>query len=814
MVSAVWGSLPAMKAASPVTMPRVAIRPISAPPASTLARRLASIFLVLVVAGCAVDETHEAGRGSATRAELLGDVAPDQLNIVLVTIDTLRADRLSTFGSRVRTPSLDRLAADGVLFVNASTTVPFTFPAHSSIMTGTYPPHHGVRENVGYYLGEESRTLAQMLGDAGWDTAGFVSAFVLDSRWGIGRGFDHYFDDFDLGSFQTANLGSVQRPGAETIAATRQWLDARDLESSRDRPFLLWLHLFDPHDPYTPPEPYRSQYPGRPYDAEVAYTDSLLGGFIEDLERRGLLANTAIVVTADHGEGLGDHGETFHGYFAYDSTVHVPLIFRLPGGVRPGLRIEEAVSHVDIVPTLLELTGNALPEPLQGRSLLASMAGVAPGGVADGPAPTVYAESFYPLLHYGWAPVRSLRSSSFKYIEAPEPELYDLASDPDETENLYPGPQGLGREMARSLRDLGESLEQGAAAVAEADLDEQTLAQLRALGYMAGPGKTDARSYDPSVPRPDPKEKIGLHRTIMLAQGRVSDGDEEEARRLLEQALKEDAELLDVHQLLGDLDLRADRPESAAEHFSRALALDDRHKSSLFGLATSHRRLGRTDEAILGYRRLLETAGQDSKATLAIADIEVERGDLPAAETVLLEATPPGAPALLFNRLGEVRALDGRLDEARKSFEEAVSVNPDLSQPHFNLAVLAEEEGDLAAARAHYEQSIERSPKHYQAQFNLARLMGRIGDPLRERELLELSIDSKPDFAIAHFFLGKSLMDSGELAQAEEMTRQGLELMDESELGWYVLADILGRSGRTDEAERALAKARSLARGG
>ena len=296
----------------------------------------------------------------------------------------------------------------------------------------------------------------------------------------------------------------------------------------------------------------------------------------------------------------------------------------------------------------------------------------------------------------------------------------------------------------------------------------------------------------------------------MLAQSRIGDGSTEEAADMLNQALDEDPELIDAHQMLGNLELEAERPELAAAHFERALALDDRNQPSLFGLATAHRLLDRTDDALLGYRRLLEVAGQDSKATLAIADIEVGVGDLAAAEKTLSDAAQPGAPALIFNRLGEVQTLAGKPDEAEQSFERAIETNPRLSQPHFNLAVLSEERGDASRAKAEYEKAIDNAPKHYQAQFNLARLVGQLGDHDRERQLFEQSIDSKPDFALGYFFLGKSLMEDNQLERAEEVTRSGLEIADKSQLGWYVLADILNRRGRPAEAARAVEKGKSV----
>jgi arylsulfatase A-like enzyme/Tfp pilus assembly protein PilF len=758
--------------------------------------------------GCAPSDS---GSDTGTiRQELVGQVPLEELNVVLITIDTLRADRLSSFGSQVETPNLDRLAADGVLFTNASTTVPFTFPAHSSIMTGTYPPFHGVRENVGYYLDDENITLAERMSETGRQTAGFVSAFVLDSRWGIGRGFDHYFDDFDLAAFETANLGSVQRPGSETIEAAVGWLDKGEQQAGPDMPFFLWLHLFDPHDPYTPPEPYRSRYPGQPYDAEVAYTDELVGDFLDDLDRRGLLERTLIVLTADHGEGLGDHGERSHGYFVYDSTVHVPLIVRFPGSVLAGRRIDVPVSHVDIVPTILEMTGQHIPERLQGRSLLAVLENTHEDVDIDDLGPSVYAESFYPLLHYGWAPLRTLRSRNYKYIEAPDPELFDLTADPTERNNLTSSDERTARRMARALFTLGEELAEGAVETSAADLDEQALAQLQALGYLAGPGHENAGTYDPSVERADPKDKIRLHRRIMGAQGLVGDGKESEAAALLREALEDDPNLLDAHQMLGHIELHAGHPETASQYFLNALALDDRHRPSISGLAASHQALGRIDEALLGYRRVLALAGQDSTATLAIADIEVERGNLQAAEETLRKAAQPGAPAHFFNRLGEVQTLANRPDAARRNLQKAIESNPELSQPYFNLAVLSEQAGDLQSARNYYEQAIERAPRNYKAQFNLARLMGRLGNPKRERELLEQSISSKPDFAVGHFFLGKSLMDSGELERAEEVTRSGLDILPDSQFGWLVLADILNRRGKPDEANQAVVRARSF----
>jgi len=780
---------------------------------------LAPAALALVLASCA-PEPEEAPPATVPTdvGRLLAGASTARPPVILITIDTLRADRLSSYGSdRVETPHIDRLAAEGVRFDNASSTVPFTLPAHSSIMTGLYPPSHGVRENVGYVLGAEQVTLAERFRDAGYRTGGFVSAFVLDARWGIGRGFDTYVDDFDLDSMAGANLGSVQRPGPETIAHALEWLD--ETAASGDggaagrttgSPFFLWLHLFDPHDPYEPPEPFRSEYEGRPYDGEVAYTDSLIGDFRAELEQRGLFDESVVVLTADHGEGLGDHGESYHGFFVYDSTVHVPLIVRLPGGVEGGRAVAGAVSHVDIAPTLAELLDLGGTGVEQGRSLLLAMQGLE----EPDPGRGVYAESFYALDHYGWAPLRSLRTADYKYIETPDPELYALLEDPDELTNVLLERRDVSRELRAAVVELAAELDRAAPeATPEPDLDEEALAQLRALGYLAGRGAAERGATD--EPRADAKTKAHLHRAIMRAQSAFGSGDDEAAADELRDALAEDDGLLDAHQLLGTITLLAGDPEPATSHFQRALALDPEHRQSLLGLANAYHELGRIDEAIVGYRRLLEVAGQDSKATMALARIHVERGELSQAEEVLAAAAEGREPPpVVTNKLGEVMALLGRRGEAETRFRQAIASNPELGEAHYNLAVLLDEAGKPFEAVETYQRAAELRPRDHRPRFNLGRLYGRLGRPRDEIEAYRAAVDAAPDFARGYFHLAKALMDTGsDLAEAEAVARRGLGLEpvgEDGALGYFVLADILNRLGRPGEERQALARGREL----
>ncbi len=732
---------------------------------------------------------------------------PAAVNVVLITLDTVRTDRLSCYGStRVDTPNIDAFAAEGVRFTNAASTVPFTLPAHSSIMTGLYPPGHGVRENVGYVLDERFPTLAELLGKAGWATAGFVSAFVLDGRWGIGRGFDRYFDDFNLQEMETPNMSSVQRDGAETEAEAVRWLDHRP----PDRPFFLWLHLYDAHEPYTPPEPFKSTYEGRPYDGEVAYTDALVGRFRQALEDRGLLDHSLIVLTSDHGEGLGDHGEMFHGFFVYDTTIHAALIVKPPAGGSAGRVVNRAVSHVDVLPTILDLVGLPVPEDVQGRSLVPLISGE---DVAwDRP---VYSESLYPLLHYGWAPLRALRTDRFKLIDAPRQELYDLARDPAEQQNLDQEEPNRANNLTAALGDLRRRIESGERPTRTGPkMDERTLAQLRALGYMAGQGAVSVEDENVGG-RADPKDRLELHQKIMAAQGMIGQHHDDDARRLLEDVLSQDDSILDAHQMLGQVAEDEDRPEEAIRHFKRALELNGEHERSLFGLAAAYADLKRYDEALVGFRRILELKGSDARASLAIADVYVELKRFDEAAAVLEQASAKGDTSAFFtNKLGEVRVEQGRDDEAVPLFERAIATDPGFALPHFNLGVVYEQRGDAQSAMKQYERALELAPTFFKAQFNLGKLYASMGNVGRARQLWEASLESNPDFVQGHYYLAKLLMDTGgDLARAERLVRRGIELDPEhaeGPLGYFVLADLLNRTGRPAEARKAVAKGREI----
>src|SRR5712692_6454580 len=332
------------------------------------------------------------------------------LNLLLITLDTTRADRIHAYGfDGIETPNLDRLAREGVLFEQAVAPAPLTLPAHSSIFTGKFPPAHGGRDNGGFFLDERETTLAERLQAKGFTTGGFVGAYVLDHKWGVAQGFQTYFDDFDLTKYQSLSLGSVDRPGNEVADKALAWL-AR-VGASR---FFGWVHFYDAHSPYTPPEPFKSRYARHPYPGEIAFVDSQVGRLLAYLDDHDLVRHTVIVVMGDHGESLGEHGESTHGFFVYQSTAHVPLIIRAPYDVMEGRRVADTVRSVDILPTVLELLGVRAAEPFEGASLVALMTGAKKElGLA------AYSEAVYPRFHFGWSDLRAMTAGRYKYIAAP-----------------------------------------------------------------------------------------------------------------------------------------------------------------------------------------------------------------------------------------------------------------------------------------------------------------------------------------------------------------------------------------------------------
>ena len=415
--------------------------------------------------------------------------------VVIVTLDTTRADYLSAYGpGRVWTPNLDRLAAEGVVFEQAMTVAPLTLPAHCSLFTGLLPARHGVRDNAGGSLAGGERTLARVLHERGFETAAFVGSVVLGAGRGLEAGFAVYHDGITNGR---RSIGSLQRPADYVIDDAVRWLDGR-----RNTPFLLWVHLYDPHAPYDPPEPFRTAYKDDPYAGEIAFADAQLGRLLDVLERRHLVDRVALVVSADHGESLNEHGEMGHGIFIYQNVIRVPLIIRVPGV--PPRRVHDVTSIVDVMPTVLDLVA-APGVTTDGVSLVPAITGSPRSLDLD-----AYSESLYPE-RFGWSALRSLQDARFKLIDAPRPELYDLQADPTEQDNLYTQRPVLAAAMSRRLSALTRQFapRRDAGGVQPT---RETLERLAALGYVG----TARATWSGSVhPLPDPKDHIGEYSRLV-----------------------------------------------------------------------------------------------------------------------------------------------------------------------------------------------------------------------------------------------------------------------------------------------------------
>ena len=727
-----------------------------------------------------------------------------RLNVLLITVDTLRADHVGSYGyMAAQTPALDRLAARGLRFAHATTVAPLTLPAHSSLMTGTFPAFHGVRDNGGFYLGDDQVTLAKVLQARGYRTGGFVSAFVLDHRWGIGQGFDRYYDDFDLAKYRVdIGLDAVQRPASDVVSKAIEWLDR---ESAR--PFLAWVHMYEPHAPYDPPEPIRARFPPTmigAYDGEIATADVQVGRLIDHLAADGRLDRTLVVILGDHGESLGEHGEEQHGFFIYDADVRIPLI--IAGPDVPSRVVDDQVRIVDVMPTILQLLRIDVPRTVQGRSLLPLVRGEALDLVSS-------SETWYPRHHYGWSELTSIRDARYHFIAAPRRELYDLQLDPGELHDLAAGNPARADALERALRAFVAQTSANHTPAAPRPVDADVEARLRSLGYV---GSSISRRTLEDRPRGDPKDKIALYNLLKQAGLDSVEGRLDEAVGKVRQALAADPDIVEAYLMLGNMQTKAKREEEAVSAYQKALALDPDNQNAAFNLALAYKTAGRTDAAEAGFERVLALSPRDAKARYQLADLWMTSGQFARAEALLERAIADNIERPAFQtKLGECYIELKRYDAAARAIEDALKDKPDEPMAHYDLGLVQEALGAPAKAIGEYEAEIARNPKTYQAQFNLAKLLTAGGRTSEAVGHFERAVEANPAFASGYLYLAKARLDVDDLDGAEAAARAGMKLKldaDIAPLGHFVLADIYSRRGRQKDAEREAAEGRRLER--
>jgi arylsulfatase A-like enzyme/Flp pilus assembly protein TadD len=623
---------------------------------------------------------------------VINSKGPRATNVVLITLDTTRADRLGYSGyERARTPNIDRLAGKGACFTNAYTSVPLTLPSHSSIMTGTYPAYHRVHNNGFYRLPQELETMAEILKINGYKTAAFVSSFTVDSRFGLDQGFDHYDDSFEdkeiLKNFRT------ERTADKTFSSFASWL-----EGAATGPLFVWLHFFDPHLPYNPPPPFSTEFAGHPYDGEIAFVDSIIGQVINKLKEKNLLNQSLIIIAGDHGEALGERREIDHGLFLYDNTMKVPLIFFSEKDL-PSRRIEARVRLIDILPTVLDFLGLPTPSKVQGTSLIPYIKGKQQQDL------DCYLETYYPAENFGWSALTGFIKGRWKYIRAPIPELYDLSSDRFEEHNLFSAQASVARSMLKDfdsyLKVISSKQEK-----AKIPLSGEALEKLRSLGYL-GAGSRD----NPAEGLPDPKNKIEDY--ILYYRG-------------------------NLYETQGKL-------EQAAECYEKVLELNPLVPGNFVNLAYLYMKMDRVNEAI----GLLEKARAKFPESILILSrlmtfyLRAERWvDAASAGEEILKADPEYFDALFL--VGSAKARLGKWGEALEYYQRALKIEPEnrilRQRQAFTLFML----GRHREALEIYEDLKESNPSEVSLYLEMAQIYEQTGNHEKASESLKQAIALAP----------------------------------------------------------------------
>jgi arylsulfatase A-like enzyme/Flp pilus assembly protein TadD len=644
------------------------------------------------------------------------------LNVLLVTLDTTRADRLGCYGYlKAETPNLDYLAANGVLFLNTYCPVPLTCPSHCSILTGTYPLFHQVRNNGTYTLSPELETLAEALKIKGLKTAAFVSSFTVDSRFGLDQGFDVYDDQ--LAPDQTFKALTSERKADKVFDSFSRWMDRNTVQ-----PFFVWIHFFDPHLPYDPPSPYREQFPDDPYDGEIAYMDFYVGKILDKLRELGLLSNTLIILAGDHGEAFGEKQEKGHGIFIYEHTMRVPLIFYAESNLPQGEIIESRVRLIDIMPSILDMLDTSLPESIQGTSLLPFIEGKNKDDLSS------YIESYYPRENFGWSELLGLIDGEWKYIKAPHEELYNLKQDPQEEKNLIQEERKIVQEKRDKLEDIIQSSVSPLVA-GKRKLSAEERNRLRSLGYIAaseGPSQGDF---------PDPKDRI---EELLLIQ---------------------QAEAYEVE----------DRIEEAAAIYEKIIDLRPNVATSYVNLALMKARMMKLDETIQILEQGIEKIPDSEVLLSRLGHTFMAVGRLKKALEAfdrVLKNNPRHFDALL----GSAWMFDlmGQKEDALAYYQKALAIEPENKFGRKNYALSLATSGNLNQAIEIYKDLKRDFPDDYEIYQDLGIAYGHMGEVHQAIENLEMAIGLHPT-PVAYFNLAVAKKKLGRIEEAARYIRLYLE---------------------------------------
>jgi arylsulfatase A-like enzyme/Flp pilus assembly protein TadD len=625
--------------------------------------------------------------GALSSAAVAQKAAPRPIprsNLLLVTIDTLRPDHLHCYGyDQIKTPIIDSLASDGIRFEQAYTPVPITLPSHTVMLTGTYPMMSGMHDFSGNNLNAEQATLATVLRARGYDTGAVIAAAVLDRRFGLNHGFDFYYDHFNFSRLSESNLDFMERPANEVIDQALKWL-----AKPRTRPFFLWVHLYDPHHPYHPPSPFRETYKENPYDGEIAFADTQLGRLLEHLKRRGIYNRTLIALSGDHGEGLGEHGEKTHGFFIYDTTLHVPLIIKPSASIKFSNRVvKKDVSLVDLMPTLLGLLSAPVPVKVQGKNLSPMLL----HGTEMETSP-LYSETYLPRIHFNWSELRGFSAGNYHFIDAPKPELFDRIKDPGELHNLYAEKNAVGTEMRGQLISTVRRFATEHEMAQKSTLDPQLADRLRSLGYTAFAAGEDSPVSDRKLP--DPKDRIQVYETVSEALDDSQHGRYPESIEKLKSTLNTEDKSVPIHYLLGLNYYRTKEFANSVAEFKKALEISPNYMLAIFNLGLASAALGDDAEAIKYLKRTLELDPTNFGAAFDLGATYLHQNMIDESTAAFRQSVtinPDFAPG--YRALGEMLVYQGKLDEGLEELRAAARLAPDDPRVHQSLAKALEAKG-------------------------------------------------------------------------------------------------------------------------
>lgn len=685
--------------------------------------RVRGQVLLILLSGCLL---AAACRGEQSPAE-----GSHGTPVIIISVDTLRSDRLPVYGyGGVETPNIDRLRADSVLYERAYTHCPLTLPAHASLFTGLLPAGHGIRDNIGYSLDPEVPTIAEVLKQRGYATGAAVSAYVMRKNSGIARGFDSYDDEIES-TAPNQVMGRIQRGGDESAGIAARWI-----AEQKGRPFFYMLHVYEPHTPYEAPEPYASRYESA-YDAEIAWTDEIVGKFIQALRESDVYDDALIIFLSDHGEGLGDHDEDEHGIFLYREAIQIPLLVKLPRQKLKGSSVSTPVQIIDIFPTIVQQTAAASDLPALPGTSLVDLAIEEPAQ-----ARMIYSETYYPRFHFGWSDLHSLTDGTNHFIHAPRPELYDLVSDPGEKRNVLEDNRRVYAAMRKEIEPLIK------AAAAPAKVDPEEAAKLAALGYL---GSVSSGTAGEDLP--DPKDKISDFPLIKTAFTYFKNGEYERSIAAIDALLAENGRMLDLWDMKARALERLGRLDDAIEAAKHGLRIapNASHLVTLIGNLSLH--MGRLDQAQSHAELLL--ASDPAKAHEILARVFLARGDLDAAKAEAERAIRAGQErAVVLVTLGRIEKERGNFQGALARFDEAAEAlgsqkKPPLSNLSFLRGDMLARLGRTGEAESAFRQEIADFPSEPYAYKNLVLLYvaeGRTEEATRLIFELEKAAPTPPSY--------------------------------------------------------------------